>query len=125
MHIENNFASTWVKGGVLYSIYKEGIDIHLTAAKLIVEDRLKLQNGIALPILCDIRGVRKFDMAAKRYFSTDGSALIKALALVSNNPVSEVYSKIYIKGNLPTVPMQIFDNETEALFFLNQFIEDI
>ncbi|WP_066223753.1 DUF7793 family protein [Formosa haliotis] len=123
MHLENNYASTWLRNGVLYAIYKEGVEINLYAAKLIMEDRLKLQQGKALPILCDIRGVRNFDMAAKRFFSTDGFALIKALALISNNPVSQVYSEMYIKGNLPSVPIDIFKNDTEALAFLSTFTE--
>ncbi|WP_299780527.1 hypothetical protein [uncultured Formosa sp.] len=123
MQIDNDFASIWIKEGILYSIYKDGVDIQLKAAKLIVNDRLKLQHGLIFPILCDIRGVRNFDISAKRYFSTDGLALIKALALVSNNPVSQIYSEIYLKGNLPSLPIKIFNNETEALQFLSEFVE--
>ncbi|MGJ5641507.1 DUF7793 family protein [Formosa sp. S-31] len=123
MQLENDFASTWLKDGVLYSVYKNGVEIQLEAAKLVRDDRLKLQQGKAFPILCDIRGVKHFDMLAKRYFSTDGFVLIKALALISNNPISEVYSKIYIKGSLPSVPINVFKDETNALRFLNEYVD--
>lgn len=121
MNFENDFASFWIKRGILFFIYKENVEINLPAAMQIVSDRLNLQKGKAYPVLCDIRGVKNIDMNARRYFETEGSVFIKAVALISDTPLSSVFSEIYVKGNTPPIPTKIFDQDTEALRYLSEF----
>ncbi|WP_338356907.1 hypothetical protein [Yeosuana marina] len=121
MNFENDFASFWIKRGVLFFIYKEDVDINLPIAMQIVSDRLKLQKGKAYPVLCDIRGVKNIDMNARRYFAAEGSIFIKAVALISDTPLSHIFSEIYVKGNTPPIPTKIFNEDTEALTFLSEF----
>tara|TARA_R110001592_G_scaffold42009_8_gene136718 strand:- start:490 stop:861 length:372 start_codon:yes stop_codon:yes gene_type:complete len=122
MNFENNYASFEIKRGILFFVYHEDVDINLSVAIQIVTDRLKLQQGKEFPVLCDTRGVKRIDMNARRYLATEGSVFIKALALVSDTPLSHILSEIYIKGNTPPIPTKIFNNETEALTYLSEFV---
>lgn len=122
MNFENNYASFGLKKGILFFVYKEDVDIDLSAAIEIVTDRLRMQKGKSYPVLCDTRGVKSIDMNARRYLSTEGSVFIKAVALVSDNPLSHIFSEIYVKGNTPPIPTKIFDNETEAIKYLTELL---
>lgn len=122
MNIENDFASFWIKNGILFFVYKNDVDIHLSAAVQIVSDRLKLQKGKTYPVLCDTRGVKSIDMDARRYFAAEGSVFIKAVALVSDTPLSRIISETYIKGNTPPIPTGIFNEDSEALEFLSEYV---
>lgn len=122
MNIENEFASFWIKKGILFFVYKDDVDIHLSAAVQIVSDRLKLQKGKTYPVLCNTRGVKAIDMDARRYFAKEGSVFIKAIALVSDTPLSRILSETYIRGNSPPVPTGIFNKDAEALIFLSKYV---
>lgn len=122
MNIENDFASFWIKRGILFFVYKDDVDIHLSAAVQIVSDRLKFQKGKTYPVLCDTRGVKSIDMDARRYFAKEGSVFIKAVALVSDTPLSRIFSEAYIKGNRPPIPTGIFNENSEALEFLSEYV---
>jgi len=121
MNIENNFASFWIQKGILYFKYKEDVDIDLAAALQIVTDRLQLQKGKTYPILCDTRGVKSIDKNARRYLASEGAIFIKALALVCENPLSRIFSEIYIQGNTPPIPAKICNDTKEALSFLHGY----
>ncbi|WP_111309843.1 DUF7793 family protein [Confluentibacter sediminis] len=122
MKVENNFASFWIKNGILFFIYNEDVEITLLAAKQIVSDRLQLQKGHTYPVLCDIRGVKSIGMDARRYFATEGSVFITAMALLSDTPISHIFSELYVTANTPPIPTEIFNNETEALDYLSTFV---
>ncbi|MFY0712636.1 hypothetical protein J1D01_03085 [Seonamhaeicola sp. NFXS20] len=121
MNLENNYASFWLKGGILFFVYKEHVDILLSDAMAILSDRLKLQKGKAYPVLCDIRGVRSIDMDARRYLAAEGSVFIKAIALVSDTPLSLIFSKIYVTGNTPPIPTEVHTTYDDAIRFLSGF----
>ncbi|XCF04812.1 hypothetical protein ABI125_08730 [Tamlana crocina] len=122
MNVENNFASFWIKSGILYFKYKEDVAIDLAAAMQIVTDRLQLQKGKSYPILCDTRGVKSIDMNARRYLASEGAIFIKAVALVQNNPLSRIFSEIYVQGNKPPIPIKICNGTDEALSFLHGYL---
>lgn len=122
MNIENNFASFWVQSGILFFKYKEDVVIDLAAAIQIVTDRLQLQKGKSYPILCDTRGVKSIDMNARRYLAGEGSVFIKAVALVQDNPLSRIFSEIYVQGNKPPIPIKICNGTDEALSFLHGYL---
>lgn len=51
MKAENAYASFEIKEGVLFFIYKEGIDIDLATARKIVSFRLNYQKGKSIRIV--------------------------------------------------------------------------
>lgn len=119
--IENKYAKFWVENGILFFVYKNGISLDLPTVQKIVQGRLKLQQGRMLLNFCDIRGVKSVDKAARNYLSREGSALIKAIALLVDNPLSSAMSKFYVRMNNPSIPTQMFTQRETALEFLEAF----
>ncbi len=117
-HVENEYAKFWIEKGILYFVYKNGISIDLSVATKVVEDRLLLQQGKAYLIFCDMRGVKSINKSARDYLAIEGSVLIKAVALLVNNPLTNTISGFYIKTSNPTITTQVFTEEEDALKFL-------
>lgn len=119
---ENNYAFYKLDGRILYIRYHIGIVITLNAAVKIVADRIRLQDGVSYPALCDIRGVKEVYKPARDYLALEGSVLLKAVAFIVENPMSEVLSMFYIKTTKPPVPTQSFQNQKDAERFLAEFL---
>jgi len=120
MSLENAYATYEIIDGILHMKYKN-IVLELPEAILIVKDRLGLQQGQYLPVLCDIREIKEINKAARVYLSLEGSTFIKAVAFIVESPVSEMLSQFYLKTSKPTIPTKSFNNTFEALGFLNSF----
>jgi hypothetical protein len=118
---ENKFAQFWVHNGILFFQYKPNVVIDLTAAQLVVADRILVQNERAYPILCDIRGIVAIDKAARDYLAKSGSVLTKAVSLLGSHTISLALTSFYIRINKPRVPTQIFTDELAALAFLESY----
>lgn len=117
-YLETNLATFRIEKGILHVAYKENVTIFLRQAMEIVSQRLAFQQGKAYPILCNIKGVRAIGKDARAYLAMEGAVLIEALALVYKAPLSEIFSKVYIKEN-PPIQTKMFNGETTALEFLS------
>jgi hypothetical protein len=120
--IENDYTSYRFHEDVLYIVYHQGVSIDLNAAVQIVKDRLTLQEGQSFPILCDIRGIKEINKAARSYLALEGSMLIKAVAVIVDPPVSELMWEFYVRTSNPPIPTKSFEDQVEALTFLKDFI---
>ena len=120
--IENNFALYTLNGGLLHIRYYKGIVINHEAAVRIVADRLRLQNGIFYPALCDIRGVEEVDKPGRDYLAREGSILLKAVAFIVGDPMSDILSYFYLKTTKPSIPTKAFQHMDEAKLFLEKYI---
>jgi hypothetical protein len=120
-HYENKFAHFWIENEILFFIYKPNVVIDLIAAKLVVADRIMIQNEKAYPVLCDIRGVIDSDKAARDYLAKSGSVLTKAVSLLGNDTISLAITSFYLRINKPRVPTKIFTEELSALIFLETY----
>ncbi|SFS83958.1 hypothetical protein SAMN04487906_1839 [Zhouia amylolytica] len=119
--IENDVASFWIQDEILFFNYKPGVAIHLPEAIRIVSDRLKLQQGEAYPILCNIQGVKEVSKQARRYLATEGTLLTKAVAFISHTPLAHILSQLYVKGNMPSIPTCVVQTKEEGIKFLKEF----
>lgn len=115
---ENTYAIYLLTNDLLHIIYKKGHSIDLKAAQHIVRDRMILQEGKEMPILCDIREVRKVDKPARDYFALEGSLWVRALAFLIDPPVTDVISTFYQSTHALSVPTRSFTKKSEALAFL-------
>ncbi|WP_338357063.1 hypothetical protein [Yeosuana marina] len=120
---ENDYAEYRYLDRILFITYKDGTSIDLEAAVRIVKDRLILHEGQSFPILCDIRGIKEINKSARDYLSIEGSVLVKAVAFIIKDPVSEMLSKFYLQTRKPIIPTQSFEHIEDALIFLNGFAE--
>ena len=115
---ENPYAVYRMTHDLLHVVYKKGISIDLKAAQLIVRDRMLLQEGKVIPVLCDIRGVKRVNKPARDYFALEGSLWVKALAFLIDPPISDMISDFYLGTHAPSFPTRSFTNKSEALAFL-------
>ncbi|MBJ7881618.1 DUF7793 family protein [Gelidibacter salicanalis] len=120
MTYENEYATYQIIEGILHVKYKN-IAVDLPEAVYIVKDRLDLQEGQFMPVLCDIRDIKEINKAARIYLSIEGSAFIKAVAFIVESPVSEMLSQFYLRTSKPTIPTEAFDNIHDALVYLNAY----
>jgi len=115
---ENKYARYWLTDDLLRIVYKKDHCIDLKAAQHIVRDRMMLQKGKEMPVLCDIRELRRVNKPARDYLALEGSQWIKALAFLIDPPVSDMISSIYLGTHALSIPVQTFTGEIEALAFL-------
>jgi len=115
---ENKYAIYLMTDELLHIIYKKDHCIDLKAAQLIVRDRMMLQNGREMPVLCDIREVRRVNKPARDYLALEGSQWVMALAFLIDPPVTDVISSIYLWTHAQSVPTRSFVKKSEALAFL-------
>ena len=120
---ENNYTSYRFYDGILHIIYHQGVSIDLEAAVQIVKDRLQLQEGQAIPVLCDIRGIREISKPARSYLALEGSTFVKAVAVLIEPPVSEMILEFYIRTSNPPIPNKSFETVESALEYLKSFLQ--
>ncbi len=116
--IENDFAQFHIRDGVMFFTYKPDIEIDLDGAKRIVADRLKLQGDETYPVVCDIRGLKGANKAARDYLANEGSEKVKVVALIVASPGLKIMTDFYLMVNKPTVPTKIFTSEDQAVKFI-------
>ncbi|GAA3622772.1 DUF7793 family protein [Flavivirga jejuensis] len=120
-YFQNTYAKYIIKDSILHITYKEGVFLDITAAKEIVKDRIVMQNGKALPVLCDTRLMKDSTKSARDYLALEGSTLVKAVAFVTEPSVSEFVIKIYIRTSNPPVKTEIFSQISDAKEYLLAF----
>ncbi|WP_067151925.1 DUF7793 family protein [Pseudotamlana agarivorans] len=120
-YFENDYTSYRFHDHVLHIVYHHGVYIDLNAAVQIVKDRLSLHQGLYIPVLCDIRGIKEINKSARAYLAREGSTLIKAVAVIVEPPVSEMMSEFYIRTSNPPIPTKSFENTEEAMAFLDLY----
>lgn len=119
---ENSFATYLISDGLLFVTYKKDHEIDLKAAQIIVKDRMTLQEGKEMPVLCDIRSVRSINKVARDFLAVEGSLWIKAIAFLIEPPITEAISSFYLQTQTSYVPSQSFTELNEALTFLRSFL---
>ena len=115
---ENNYAIYLMADDPIHIIYKKVPYIDLKAAQVIVKDRMQLQEGREMPVLCDIREVRNINKAARDYFALEGSLWVQKLAFLIDPPVTDMISSIYLDTHAQKVPTRSFTKKKEALAYL-------
>lgn len=118
--MENEYATYTIKDGILHVEYKN-IKLDLSSAVNIVEDRLNLQEGRSIPVLCDIRRIKGINKTARNYLSIEGSSFIKAVAFIVETPVSDMFLKFYLRTNKPQIPTMVFEMINVALMSLRKY----
>ncbi|TMU50752.1 hypothetical protein [Flagellimonas algicola] len=117
---ENKYAIYLLTDDLLHIIYKKGKSIDLEAAQIIVRDRMVIQEGVSLLVLCDIRELRIVNKPARDFFAIEGSLFIKALAFLIDPPVTDAMSEFYLSTHRTPMPTASFSKKSEAMDFLQK-----
>lgn len=112
----------WSEDGIILSIYKPFLKITLDVACQLVESRLKLNKGIAMPLFIDVRKVSYADDKARKYLaSEEGSKLISAGAMLVDGPISQFLANVFLKVYHPVAPLKIFTDQKKAIEWLQKY----
>jgi hypothetical protein len=80
-----------------------------------------VQKGVAYAVFCDMRGIKDSDKPARDYLAKEGSALVKAVAVFTDSPVTRIMANFYLTISRPTVPTKMFTDKNNALEFLKPY----
>lgn len=116
-----DFVHFWIDEGILHFIYKPNTILDLDAAKAVVRTRLRYQNGVSYPILCDVRHLTTASKAAREYLAEKGCFKALAVALIIEQAYSGTLLKAFINISHPSVPTSGFTTIPEALGFLYDY----
>ena len=119
--IENDFIKLWIENNIVYGRYKPNTVVDLSAAKIIVQDRLTLSNGKDYPSLSFIDDLKSVSKEARDFFSKgDGIKHMEKLALLTRSPISKMLGNFWLQISKPTVATRLFTNEGEAINWLRE-----
>lgn len=110
--------------GILFAIFLPNLSIDLTAAKKILEARLKFSNGSSYPVLVDARSVKSFTKEARDFLSSDEARQgVKATAILVSGLLSSTIANFFLNVTVkkPLVPTRIFSDRNKAIKWLQQY----
>ncbi len=125
MIMGDKYAHIWIEEGILNFVYKPNTVLDLDAAKALVKNRLRYQNGVSYPILCDVRQLKTASKAAREYLAEKGCFQALAVAIVMDYAYSGTLLKAFINISNPSVPTRGFTTIPEALNFLHDYKENL
>lgn len=119
--VETEYMKLWKEQGVIYCIFTPDLDMNIEVAKYCVAERIAFSNGRSYPCLINMQGIKSFTKEARDYMAVEGSACIKAGALVVNTPLSRMLGNMFLAINKPAVPTKLFTDEKQAEEWLQQY----
>lgn len=122
-YIEYDYAEMWIRDGILFGKYKNGIILDLKGAQDILKDRETLSEGVRFPLFFDGRGVRYWTKEARDFQNTERNyKLMKAAAvIITNSYVPNMIINFIVKFEKPLIPMKFFHNEEKGVKWLLQY----
>ena len=121
MQKESKYTTMWIRDGILYITYKPIAELDLRAAKKIVAGRILFQRHQSFPILCRIPHLKVISDQAFDYFATDGSIMIRAIAILTHGEYDQSLALLFRDVHHPQVPVKLFKSEHKALAFLQEY----
>jgi hypothetical protein len=121
-YFENEYTQMWIEDEILYLVYKPNLITTINVAKKIVEDRLKISNGLSRPIFLDARNLVSVDRASMKYYKTKESMQhASAGAFLINHPIARFIGNIFLNIDKPPIPAKIFTDKAKALQWLEYY----
>lgn len=115
------YAEYWIEEGIMHVVWSPNLVITIDIAIEMVEERIRLCKGKALPLLIDIRGLASIDTASRKYFACEKSiSITTGGALLVESLVSRLAGNIYITVDKPQRPIKLFTNKDKAIQWLKK-----
>lgn len=121
-YIDHDFFEIWYENGIVFEIFKKNSILDLELSKQVVQERLKVSNGIDAPIFIDLRNVFSTDTKARKYMaSKEAVEYLTAGAFLIDNELMKLAGNIFIKIDKPLVPVKLFTDRDKALLWLEAY----
>lgn len=110
---------------IIHIKYDKDAELGFNDAKSIFSIVKELNMGTAIrPIITDIREAKVFSKEFKDFFNDNTvKEFAVAIGVLVHSPLSKAMANLYFKISKPTVPMQLFTHEQEALKWLAQYLD--
>jgi hypothetical protein len=121
-YYDDEFSTMWVENGMGFQVYKPDLKITIGVARQMVAKRVETFNGVARPVLVDIRNLLTIDAPSRKYFaSREAGELILAGAIYLNNPITRWAGNVFLLIDKPLIPAKLFTDKDKAVLWLQQF----
>lgn len=115
-------STMWLNNGILYSKYKRGLVINLEIATQMVNDRLKISDGITRPFLVEVTRLLCVDSEGRNYLAGPAACeLISAGAIVTPSKLLAFVGNAFLLLDKPLIPAKVFSTEESAVRWLEPF----
>ena len=120
--IETKYARYYIEDGIMYIIFLPGIIISESVAKVMSEDRIRLCEGIFMPVFVDSTGLASIDTLARRHFaSAESLKYLSAAGILAESLISKLAGNLYITVDKPQIPVKLFTTKATAVKWLKRF----
>jgi hypothetical protein len=121
-YLENEYAEYWIESGILVLVYKRRLVMTIDVAKKIVEDRIKVSDGISRPLLLDGRNFLSTDRETMRYYKTNEVVrFVTSSAFITGSNLGWLAGNIFLALEKPLVPTKLFTDRKKALEWLEKY----
>jgi hypothetical protein len=122
--IKSDIASFWFSNGILYSKFKEGLNINLITAKRLIEMRHEISNEKKQYWCYDTQGVKSYPKESRDYSEIHGQDYLHAAAIVVRSHITIFMFNAFSKINKPKIPFKAFRTEEDAVAWLRKIKSD-
>jgi hypothetical protein len=111
-----------IEDDILFCSYKQHLEIDITTAKRIINDRVAFMNGNLYPILIDFSNMKSVTKEARDYMNSAEGGLSGLLcgAFLSKSIVASLFINLYLKVNNPAIPARFFTDKGDAIAWLKK-----
>ncbi|MBA2613958.1 MAG: hypothetical protein H0U95_18490 [Bacteroidetes bacterium] len=121
-YFQDEYSEMWIEDGIGFQVYKPQLVITIDVAKQMVINRIKTFDGIARPVLVDVRHLLTIDSPSRKYFaSREAGQLILAGAIYLDSPIARFLGNIFLMIDKPITPARLFTDREKALQWIQQF----
>jgi len=125
MKKEGKFVDLEFKDNFLVARYKAGPKIDLSAAKIILSERIEFTNNTSYPVLVIDSGLVSMDKQARDFLSSNEAIEgIRASAIISSSVVNSMLVNFILKISRPNLPVRVFTDRKTAETWLNSFVDE-
>ena len=120
--MENTYLKVEIENGIMLCVFKpDSLDIATT--KACIATRLSFGEGVSYPTFIDITSIKSVSKESRDYFaSAEGYKCITAAALLIDSSVNKIIGNFFLQINKPPIPTKLFNRKSDAVFWLQQFL---
>lgn len=120
--LDNEYHKIDLENGIIVATWKINL-IDITAAKEASTSRQKLTSGKKYPLLVKMNSIKESTVEARDFLAADNNTKdIAAMALLVDSILGAYNSSFFVAVNKPKVPYKIFNDESKAKEWLEQFV---
>lgn len=109
-----------IEDGIFIASYPKGMNLDLDAAKRVVSERLVMQGGRSYPLVIHINGLIASSKEVRTFMADEGIRGVSLGAFVVEKKYEEMLVNLFLSIDVPKVPTRVFDNEKDAIAWINE-----